>query len=450
MSASGRERPQFARPLTSVEICAGAGGQAVGLHNAGFDHLALLEWDPHAVETLRANVGDWPGWSEERAKALQSADVREFLKPGGAGNPGIEKKQLGLLAGGVPCPPFSLAGKRLGKDDERDLFPDALRIVDELMPEAVMIENVRGILEPPEVFIDYRRDILGNLRDLGYMVPDIKASWSAEKQDLAMRKVWRRIDASKFGVPQLRPRAILVVIREDVLQESGHEFVWPSRVEGKQATVVDELAASMEQRCKEFWTKNEHGERAKPGERTGKDVYQEWLRKASRAAAIGRGVAPTLVGGSKKHGGADLGPTRAKRAWEALGVDGMGIANDPDNCDPERDLFRPAGPMLTVEQAALIQGFPADWKFQGKKTAKYRQVGNAFPPPVAEAVGRAIVAVLRPEHRDDFLRDYVPDTRELSADLLEQEQMAFPLSVRPTTTPAPAAHYRGDRIGANV
>ncbi|MER7919967.1 MULTISPECIES: DNA (cytosine-5-)-methyltransferase [unclassified Streptomyces] len=450
MSASGRERPQFARPLTSVEICAGAGGQAVGLHNAGFDHLALLEWDPHAVETLRANVGDWPGWSEERAKALRSADVREFLKPGGVGNPGIEKKQLGLLAGGVPCPPFSLAGKRLGKDDERDLFPDALRIVDELMPEAVMIENVRGILEPPEVFIDYRRDILGNLRDLGYVVPDIKASWSAEKQDLAMRKVWRRIDASNFGVPQLRPRAILVVIREDVLEESGHEFVWPSRVEGKQATVVDELAASMERRCKKFWTKNKDGERAKPGERTGKDVYQDWLRKASRAAEIGRGVAPTLVGGSKKHGGADLGPTRAKRAWEALGVDGMGIANDPDNCDPERDLFRPAGPMLTVEQAALIQGFPADWKFQGKKTARYRQVGNAFPPPVAEAVGRAIAAVLRPEHRDEFLRDYAPDTREVSVDLLEQEQMTFPLSVRPATRPAPSAHYRGDRIGANV
>ncbi|MET8721122.1 DNA cytosine methyltransferase [Streptomyces misionensis] len=450
MSASGRERPQFARPLTSVEICAGAGGQAVGLHNAGFDHLALLEWDPHAVQTLQANVNHWPGWSEERAKALRSTDVREFLKPGGVDNPGIERTRLSLLAGGVPCPPFSLAGKRLGKDDERDLFPDALRIIDELMPEAVMIENVRGILEPPEFFIDYRRDILGELRDLGYSVPEIKKNWSAEQQDRAMRKVWRRIDASKFGVPQLRPRAILVAIRQDVLDRSGVEFVWPSRIEGKQATVVGELAASMEERCKKYWTKNKYGEPAEPGERTGKDVYRDWLRKASKAAELGRGVAPTLVGGSKKHGGADLGPTRAKRAWEVLGVDGMGIANDPENCDPERDLFRPAGPMLTVEQAALIQGFPPGWKFQGKKTAKYRQVGNAFPPPVAEAIGRAIAAVLRPEQRGELLRDYVLDSGDAAAEPPEQEQMALPVSVRSSADTAPPVHHRGDRVGANV
>ncbi|MEU6090559.1 DNA (cytosine-5-)-methyltransferase [Streptomyces sp. NPDC047085] len=450
MSASGRERPQFTRPLTSVEICAGAGGQAVGLHNAGFDHLALVEWDPHAVDTLRANVGDWPGWSEERAKELRSMDVREFLKPGGIENPGIERKKLNLLAGGVPCPPFSLAGKRLGKDDERDLFPDALRIIDELMPEAVMIENVRGILEPPEVFIDYRRDILGELRDLGYAVPEIKKSWSAEQQDRAMRKVWRRIDASNFGVPQLRPRAILVVIREDVLNDSGIEFVWPSRVKGKQATVVGELAVSMEARCRKYWTKNKNGERAKPGERTGKDVYQDWLDKASKAAELGRGIAPTLVGGSKKHGGADLGPTRAKRAWEALGVDGMGLANDPEKCDPERDLFRPAGPMLTVEQAALIQGFPPDWKFQGRKTAQYRQVGNAFPPLVAEAVGRAIAAVLRSECRDELLRDYELDSRDSVVDLPQQEQMALPVSGRASESSAPSVHYRSDLVRAGV
>ncbi|MGW0574979.1 DNA cytosine methyltransferase [Streptomyces sp. NPDC002920] len=439
MSASGRERPQFTRPLTSVEICAGAGGQAVGLHNAGFDHLALVEWDPHAVETLRANVDGWPGWDEEHTSALEPMDVKEFLTSKVRKNLTVAKEKLDLLAGGVPCPPFSLAGKRLGKDDERDLFPDALKIIDDFMPRAVMIENVRGILEPPEVFIDYRRDILGELRDLGYVVPEIKKSWSAAEQDRAMRKVWRRIDASSYGVPQLRPRAILVVIHEDELASSGAEFVWPSKITGKQATVVGELAASMEARCRKYWTKNKHGERAKPGDRTGKHVYQEWLRKASRAAEVGRGVAPTLVGGSKKHGGADLGPTRAKRAWEALGVDGMGLANDPDACDPERDLFRPAGPMLTVEQAALIQGFPADWKFQGRKTAQYRQVGNAFPPPVAEAIGRAIAAVLRPEKASELLREYEMDSSDSTLEEPQSEQLVFPASERPrgSDTPPP-------------
>ncbi|MDX3514135.1 DNA (cytosine-5-)-methyltransferase [Streptomyces caniscabiei] len=428
MHPRGRQRPQFTQPLTSLEICAGAGGQAVGLHNAGFDHLALVEWDQHAVRTLRANVHDWPGWDKSRIDALEPMDVREFLGSKVHTNLGLETGELDLLAGGVPCPPFSLAGKRLGKDDERDLFPDALRIVRALRPKAVMIENVRGILEPPEVFIDYRRDILEELGELGYVIPEIIDSWPAEKQDREMRQVWRRMDANRFGVPQLRPRAILVAIRKDILATSGAEFLWPLQLEGKRATVVEELAASMESRCRKFWNKNKDGERAKPGERSGRHVYQEWLRKATEAAEAGKGIAPTLVGGSRKHGGADLGPTRAKRAWEALGVDAMGLANDPSECDPERDLFRKAGPMLTVEQAAVIQGFPEAWKFPGKKTAKYRQVGNAFPPPVAEAVGRAIAAVLRPEQRDDLLHGYEMDDggSEIAAPRLEQ--MSFSLS----------------------
>ncbi|CBG72740.1 conserved hypothetical protein [Streptomyces scabiei 87.22] len=411
-----------------MEICAGAGGQAVGLHNAGFDHLALVEWDQHAVRTLRANVHDWPGWDKSRIDALEPMDVREFLGSKVHTSLDLEKGDLDLLAGGVPCPPFSLAGKRLGKDDERDLFPDALRIVRALRPKAVMIENVRGILEPPEVFIDYRRDILNELDELDYVIPEISESWPAEKQDREMRQVWRRMDANRFGVPQLRPRAILVAIRKDVLASSGVDFLWPLQLEGKRATVVDELAASMEARCRKFWNKNKDGERARPGEPSGKHVYQEWLRKATDAVEAGKGIAPTLVGGSRKHGGADLGPTRAKRAWEALGVNAMGLANDPSECDPERDLFREAGPMLTVEQAAVIQGFPEVWKFPGKKTAKYRQVGNAFPPPVAEAVGRAIAAVLRPEQRDELLHGYEMDDggSEFAAPRLEQ--MSFSLS----------------------
>ena len=95
-------------------------------------------------------------------------------------------------------------------------------------------------------------------------------------------------------------------------------------------------------------------------------------------------IAPTIVGGSKKHGGPDLGPTRSKKAWATLGVDGMGIAYEP----PEKDFV--GMPRLTVEMVAKIQGFPDDWHFTGKKTPAYRQVGNAFPPPVAQAVATEI------------------------------------------------------------
>lgn len=99
-------------------------------------------------------------------------------------------------------------------------------------------------------------------------------------------------------------------------------------------------------------------------------------------------IAPTIVGGSKKHGGPDLGPTRAKRAWATLGVDGMGIANEA----PDRNFV--GMPRLTVRMVARLQGFPDSWEFSGRKTAAYRQVGNAFPPPVASAVATNILEAL--------------------------------------------------------
>ena len=108
---------------------------------------------------------------------------------------------------------------------------------------------------------------------------------------------------------------------------------------------------------------------------------KKWRQNASR-------IAPTLVGGSKKHGGPDLGPTRSKKAWAELGVDGMGIADTV----PEKDFL--GMPRLTVRMAARIQGFPDHWQFSGKKTAAYRQIGNAFPPPVASAVGTQIQLAL--------------------------------------------------------
>src|SRR5690348_9238954 len=99
-----------------------------------------------------------------------------------------------------------------------------------------------------------------------------------------------------------------------------------------------------------------------------------WRRKAF-------GIAPTIVGGSKKHGGHDLGPTRAKRQWAKLAVDGLGIANEP----PGRDFPLHGKPRLTVRMVARLQGFSDGWIITGAKTAAYRQVGNAFPPPVAKA-----------------------------------------------------------------
>ena len=124
--------------ISSIEICAGAGGQALGVEAAGFAHLAVVELDPHACATLRTNRPYW--------NTLQE-DVTQWHATRWRG-------QVDLFAGGVPCPPFSKAGRQLGPDDERDLFPTALRLIRECQPKAVMLENVRGLLDP--VFDAYR------------------------------------------------------------------------------------------------------------------------------------------------------------------------------------------------------------------------------------------------------------------------------------------------------
>lgn len=239
-----------------------------------------------------------------------------------------------------------------------------------------------------------------------------------------MRRVWRLLEARDFGVPQLRPRAILVAFRNGV--DDSDTFRWPGQLREGGRSVVDALQESMRERYHSYWSLNRDGVKAQSSEPTGEERYRVWYRKAKEAEARGTGVAPTLVGGSRKHGGADLGPTRAKAAWRKLGVDANGVANDRENCTPARDLFGEHGPMLTADQAALIQGFPRDWSFQGRKTAKYRQVGNAFPPPVAEAVGRAIAAVLRPAERDELLKDYLMEPSETLVPTSEVVQERLP------------------------
>ena len=113
----------------------------------------------------------------------------------------------------------------------------------------------------------------------------------------------------------------------------------------------------------------------------GWDGAEAWIRKADK-------IAPTIVGGSKKHGGPDLGPVRARKAWMELGVDGLGVANEA----PEKEFQ--GNPRLTPRMIARIQGFPDDWDFGKRKTAACRMIGNAFPPPVAKAVGEKIREVL--------------------------------------------------------
>lgn len=307
--------------MRSIEFCAGAGGQALGLEQAGFQHEALVEIEPEFAQTLRLNCPQWD---------VRATDMAEF--------DGSPFRGVDMLTAGLPCPPFSVAGKQLGERDERNLFPSAIRLIDEIRPRAVMIENVRGFLSA--VFDDYRTQLKSQLSKLGYHTE------------------WRLLNASDFGVPQLRPRVVIVALRKELVDA----FDWPDVCPHNPQTVGQCLRDLMA----------ENGWRG----------VDRWVDQANE-------IAPTLVGGSKKHGGPDLGPTRARKAWASLGVEGKSLANEA----PERDFV--GLPRLTLRMTARLQGFPDDWQFHGTKTTQYRQIGNAFPPPVARAVAQNLAIALR-------------------------------------------------------
>lgn len=330
--------------LRVIEICAGAGGQALGLERAGFRHLLAVELDNQAAETLRHNLIKVFGYDKKEA-----ADT---VRIGDVADPSVwdpdEYQGVDLLAGGVPCPPFSIAGKQLGATDERDLFAWAVKLCGRIKPKALLLENVKGLAGSR--FTAYRQRVLDQLKEDGYVAE------------------WRLLQADQYGVSQLRPRFVLVALRP----EYAEYFKWPTPHSTKAPSVGELLRDLM---AAGDWSE---------------DQLDQWVQQADK-------IAPTIVGGSKKHGGADLGPTRAKAAWEAMGVDGKGVADGPPG--PNNPRVKGAKhPMLTVEMVARIQGWYgekfAEWEFLGGKTSRYRQIGNAFPPPVAHALGTSLRSAL--------------------------------------------------------
>ena len=297
--------------------------RALGLEQAGFSHAGLVEINSHCCSTLRRNRPEWQVF-EKDLQLFAEQDAQSF-------------EGIDLLAGGLPCPPFSIASKQLGPRDERNLFPLALDVVDTTRPRAVMLENVRGLL---------------GVRFRGYL-EYLKASL----EEMEYRVDLRLLNASDYGVPQLRPRVVIVALR----REDFSNFSWPTEIGEAPPTVGETLRDLM---AEHQW-----------------EGAAEWSRGAD-------GIAPTIVGGSYKHGGPDLGSTRAKRAWESLGVDGHGIADEP----PRSGFV--GMPRLTLPMVSRLQGFPNSWTFSGGKTAAYRQIGNAFPPPVARAVAEKILECL--------------------------------------------------------
>jgi DNA (cytosine-5)-methyltransferase 1 len=327
--------PAYTGRFTSLEICAGAGGLAVGLEGAGFDPVLLLDNRAVACETLRLNR---PGW-----------DVREIDLA--AFDPVDEQQvyDVHLLSGGLPRVKSPAAASRTrGDDEELAVLKAAVDLIYGVQPRAVLFENVPGLVKKGEY-------------------EPIRAFVGEELDHLGYRWLWHILNAKDYGVPQNREVGLLVAFKGDLIDR----FEWPAPHPGSPPTVGETLRDSM-----------------------GAGGWPD----ADKWAAQANVLAPTIVGGSWNRGGADLGPTGAKRGWERIGVDGGTVADrvpGPDFVWDPTAGGRGGCVPLTVEQVAMVQGFPPEWRIAGRKTARYRQVGNATPPPLARAVGGAIASALR-------------------------------------------------------
>ncbi|MEU5443307.1 DNA cytosine methyltransferase [Streptomyces griseofuscus] len=319
--------------LTFVEVCSGAGGLALGLERAGFTPRLLLDIEPYACETLLANR---PKWN------VVTTDLLEFDP---VDHP--EVYDVDLLAAGLPRVKSNATVTRRSSDSEIHLIRATAYLVHAVQPRALIIENVPTLVDD---------DSLAPVRDFLHK----------ELEHLGYRLTWFVLNACDFGVPQDRMQGVLVAVK----QQWASAFRPPRPTVHEHVSVGEALAPSMRSR--------------------GWPDADLWAAQATS-------VAPTLVGGSKTHGGPDFGPSGTKAKWRRMGVYTKSFGNEPPDADfkwnPE--LGDDGLVRITVDQTALLQGFPEGWRFVGGKTARYRQVGNAVPPAVAEALGRAVADALQ-------------------------------------------------------
>ncbi|MER5840918.1 DNA cytosine methyltransferase [Streptomyces prasinus] len=319
--------------LGFVDVCSGAGGLASGLESAGFSPVLLLDNKRQACETLLANRPRWNVVCEDLVDFLPDEHPETF--------------DVDLLSAGLPRVKASAAVGRPDSDQELRLLTATIYLIHSIQPRALLLENLPALAESP-TYAGIRDFIQAELTHLGY------------------RFRWFVLNAADFGVPQERRQGILVALKEQWFDS----FAPPKPTVAEHVPVGRALRRSMRARG--------------------------W-HDADAWAAQALAVAPTLVGGSDNRGGADLGPSGTKRAWARMGVNAGALADEVPNADYEWPRSGDPAHMvkLTVDQAALLQSFPPEWRITGRKTARYRQIGHATPPPVGRELGAAIASALR-------------------------------------------------------
>lgn len=378
--------------LVSVDLFAGAGGLALALEAAGFEHAALVEWDPDSCNTLRKNAGVAAGWTKDK---VFETDVAEF-------DFGSLPGDIDLLAAGVPCQPFSLGGVHKGTEDRRNLFPAFLDAVRISGPRAVIVENVPGLVRPDfRPYFDY---VCAQLR-LPYISRRRAEHWTDHHQRLTRtRRVvdpveryvvdWRVLNAADFGVPQRRERVFIQAVRADVAAECA----WPNRTHS--ATL---LAGAL---TNGSYATEHHLQPTRQFELDSTLnllplVDTEASRWRTVRDAIGDLPAATAIfdhGQISNHvqwPGARVYPGHTGSSLDApaktlkAGVHGVPGGEGVVVLDDGSVRY------LTVREAARIQTFPDDYVFEGSRSECMRQIGNAVPVKLAERLGEMLRASLK-------------------------------------------------------
>ncbi|MBV9508424.1 MAG: DNA cytosine methyltransferase [Acidobacteriia bacterium] len=384
--------------MRSVELFAGAGGLALGMANAGFRHAAVIEWNPEACETFRENkrhhthhVEEWPLWE---------GDVRQF-------DYGVLGGEVMVVSGGPPCQPFSICGKHRGNDDERDMFPQAVRAVRELRPEAFIFENVKGLMR--ETFATYFEYITLQLAhpSLGRRKGEswrehrerLEKHHTARKTSSEYKVVFRLLNAADYGIPQKRERVFIVGFRSDL----GVEWSFPDETHSEDALLASKWISG------EYWERHQVSKRQRPSK---DDRLEARLAKLQRGELFGE-IAPWLtvrdaicdlpdperfpnnkVPNHRFNPGARsyTGHTGSRMDEPAKTLK----AGDHGVPGGENMLARSDGSVryFTVREAARLQTFSDDYIFRGAWSEAMRQLGNAVPVRLAEVVASSVAKTL--------------------------------------------------------
>jgi DNA (cytosine-5)-methyltransferase 1 len=383
--------------MRSVELFAGAGGLAIGMANAGFNHAAVIEWDHNACETFRENqrhhmrsVERWP---------LFERDVRTF-------DYGSIGKEVMVVSGGPPCQPFSLGGKHRGYLDQRDMFPEAVRAVRELRPKAFIFENVKGLLR--ETFADYFEYIHLQLTYPAFTRKK-NEKWREHRARLEKyhtsrqhcseyNVVFRLLNAANYGVPQRRERVFLVGFRSDL----GIRWSFPEGEHSEDSLLRSQWITG------EYWDQHEISKRQRPSLTERQAVRVQKLRNL-----LIDGKHPWLTVRDALAGLPD--PEVYPRSGIANHVFNPGARSYPGHTgspydEPAKTLKAgdhgvPGGENMlarvdgsvryfTAREAARLQTFPDDYTFRGPWTEAMRQLGNAVPVRLAQTVARSVANAL--------------------------------------------------------